>query len=451
MSRILIYTVFIFLLLPGKLQSQFSGGIGKGDANSSIPSASISNFWYGTISTAWNVAGNWGNNVVPAAGDDIVFALNAANHLVLNNDKTVGNINFNGSAKKIMLGGYNVTINGDVLGANANSYIQTNATGAVLHTIANQANVTFHVGNSAYNPVKITNKTAADDGFSVRVIDEVYFKGTTGSIATTPRVKRTWLIDKTIPNSYDEDGVNFSFFWNANEVTSGLNSPRLYHYDGTQWEKQTAGATANYTNNLDYIGYKGTFSPFAIGDDVVLLPVVWLDFHCEKLNDGSAYIKWRTSMEYNTRTFTVERSADGQTYQSIGKLNAAGHSQTIRNYVFADSLPLNSGGYYRVRLEDMEGNFSYSDMCNIKTTKDGTHAPLKVFPNPTDGVLHIVALEPERNFVWGVFSASGQCVARGNSKEGQAKAPLHHLSEGVYQLRVVGSGFSESQRILIQH
>ena len=451
MSRILGYALIVFLFHPWKLQSQFSGGIGKGDANASIPSTTISNFWYGTISTAWNVAGNWGNNVVPAAGEDIVFAANAANHLVLNSNKTVGAINFNNSAKKMVLGIYNVTVNGDVEGVNANSYIQTNSTGTVFRSIAQTANFVFPVGNSAYNPIIITNKTTADDGFSVRVMDEVYFNGTTGGVATTPRVKRTWLIDKTVPNSNDGDGVDFSFTWNTGEATAGLNTPRLYHFDGTQWQKQAAGNTVNSTNNLLYNGYKGTFSPFSIGDDVVLLPVTWLDFRCEASENNSTRLQWRTAMEQNTRAFIVERSADGQAYQGIGEVPAAGHSQTLRSYVYTDPQPLYSGSYYRVRMEDIDGNFSYSDVCNSKAKTAVNPVPLKVFPNPTDGGLYIIALEPERNFVWEVFSTTGQRVASGCSKEGKANARLDHLSEGVYQLRVVGSGLSENHRILVKH
>ena len=437
-----------------------AGGSGRQDAMADgvdgVSTLSGQVFWIGgggSSPTAWNDALNWfPNTAVPGATARLAMDPNNNGHNpILDQNRTVNSINFNGANKKVILGSNTLTLTSTVAGANANNYFLSTSTGMLRRNIPNGSSFTFPVGNTAYNPVIITNNTTAADVFSVRVMDEVYWKGTSGGITTTPRVKRTWIINKNIPNSFDGNGVNFSFAWNTGEATAGLNTPRLYHFDGSQWQKQAAGNTVNSTNNLLYNGYKGTFSPFSIGDDVVLLPVTWLDFRCEASENNSTRLQWRTAMEQNTRAFIVERSADGQSYQSIGEVPAVGHSQTLRSYTFTDPPPLYSGSYYRVRMEDMDGNFSYSDVCNSKSSTVAVQTPLKVFPNPTDGGLYIIALEPERNFVWEVFSATGQRVAMGNSKEGQANARLHYLSEGIYQLRVVGSGLSENHRILIRH
>ena len=446
--RTIYYILFIIINLPFELHSQFAGGVGRGDVVSERPAGSFSNLWYGTLSTAWNVAGNWGDNTVPSTGEDIVFATNATNHLVLDNHKTIGSIYFNGSNKKMVLGNFNATVNGTIVGTNANSYLQTTGTGTLIKEIAGASEFAFPVGNSAYNPVSITNNTGAADVFSTRVMDEVYYRGTSGSVSSEPRVKRTWVISKTNPNA--SAGVNFVFNWNTGEETTGITTHKLYHYDGSVWQKQTGTSSVTGTA-LTYSGYLGTFSPFAIGDDIVLLPITWLDFRCESSEGKYTQLHWHTSMEQNTRVFIVERSADGKTYQSIGEVTAAGHSQTVSSYSFTDLQPLPSGGYYRIRMDDTKGNISYSDVCNGKSSTVAGQAPLKVFPNPTDGELYIIALEPERNFVWEEFSATGQRVASGNSKEGKANVSMQHLIEGIYQLRVVGSGLSENHRIMIKH
>ena len=432
----------------------FAGGSGDGHANHSCLNiaAGGQKLWRGGNSTDWATAANWYPSGVPTSTDAISIENNAyTNNPVLDGNRTIASVDFGGASKKIEVGAFTLTVSAEMFNADANNFVKTASTGVLKRSIANAASFTFPVGNTAYNPVIITNNTTAADVFSVRVMDEVYWKGTSGGITTTPRVKRTWIINKNIPNSFDGNGVDFSFAWNTGEATAGLNTPRLYHFDGSQWQKQAAGNTVNSTNNLLYNGYKGTFSPFSIGDDVVLLPVTWLDFRCEAAKDNTTRLHWRTAMEQNTRAFIVERSADGQAYQSIGEVPATGHSQTLRSYAFADPQPMASGGYYRVRMEDREGNFSYSDVCNSKAGAVNNPAPLKVFPNPTDGGLYMIALEPERNFVWEVFSATGQRVAMGNSKEGQANARLHYLSEGVYQLRVLGSGLSENHRIVVKH
>ena len=429
--------------------SLYRGGSGKGDASGISPTETMSNFWTGTLSsTDWNTASNWTRNSVPSTGDDIVFSSTASNHLLPDNSKTIGSIHFNSSGKKVILGNFDVTVNGTVSGAGSASYFQTNSSGTLKSNIANTSTFVFPVGNSAYNPVSITNNNGAPDDFSLRVRDLVQYNVTWGWVVMEPHVQRTWFITKTNPNA--GSGVDFVFNWNNGEETPGITSHKLYHHDGTFWQKQT-GSTSVSGNSLTYNGYTGTFSPFAIGDDIILLPVTWLDFRCESTKEGPTQLSWRTAMESNTRAFAVERSAEGDTYQSIGEVPAAGNSQTMRSYSFTDPKPLPTIAYYRVRLEDMDGNISYSDICSSKAGAVNNSAPLKVFPNPTNGGLYIIALEPERNFMWELFSATGQRVAAGNSKDGQAKAELHHLSEGIYQLKVVGSRLSESHRILIKH
>lgn len=433
-----------------------TGGNGRQDAMAEFTSTGTVSgqvFWVGGLGTSptdWNDPLNWfPNTLVPDQNARLALEPNNNGHNpILDQNRTVNSLNFNGANKKVILGSNTLTLTSTVAGANANNYFQSTSTGMLKRTIDNATSFTFPVGNSAYNPVSITNTTGSSDVFSVRVLDEVYYKGLSGGVTTSPRIKRTWDISKTNPNA--GSGVNFVFNWNTAEATTNLTTLKLYHYNGTTWDKQS-GTTNVSGNSLTYTGYTGSFSPFAIGDDVILLPVTWLDFRCEATEDKSVRLQWRTAMEYNTRAFIVERSVEGQTYQRIGEVAAAGYSQTVRSYSFADPQPLPSGGYYRVRMEDREGNFSYSDVCNSKAKTAVNPVPLKIFPNPTDGGLYIIALEPERNFVWEVFSTTGQRVASGCSKEGKANARLDHLSEGVYQLRVVGSGLSENHRILVKH
>jgi len=429
----------------------YGGGSGDGHANHSYLNiaAGGQKLWRGGNSTDWATAANWYPSGVPTSTDAISIENNAfSNNPVLDGNRTIASVDFGGASKKIEVGAFTLTVSEEMFNADANNFVKTASTGALKRTIANTTSFSFPVGNSAYNPVTITNNTGVSDAFSVRVLDEVYANGLSGNTATQPRIKRTWDISKTNPNT--GSGVNFVFNWNTSEATTNITTLKLFQYDGTNWQKQT-GTTSVSGNTLTYTGYTCSFTQFALGDDIIILPVTWLDFRCEATNDKSALIKWSTAMEQNTRIFKIERSIEGQTYQTIGEVPAAGQSQTPRSYSFKDPQPLPSGGYYRVRMEDREGNFSYSDVCNSKTNSTGNPAPLKVFPNPTDGGLYMIALEPERNFVWEVFSATGQRVALGNSKDGQAKAKLNHLSEGLYQLRVIGSGLSENHRILIRH
>jgi hypothetical protein len=116
-----------------------------------------------------------------------------------------------------VLGSNNVTLGSGIssISASASGYFQTNGIGKVNRTIANASSFQFPVGNSAFNPVSISNNNSTSDVFGVRVLDEVYKDGTTGSALTTkPRIKRTWDITKATANN---GGVNFTFNWNRSE------------------------------------------------------------------------------------------------------------------------------------------------------------------------------------------------------------------------------------------
>jgi hypothetical protein len=349
----------------------------------------------------------------------------------------------------LSLDNFNLSLAGSVTGASSANYLRTNGTGAVSKNIGTGVQFNFPVGNSAYNPVSITNNTGSSDGFSVRVLDEVYYGGTTGAVIKEPRVKRTWLIDKTNPTASTGNGVDFVFNWNSGEQTPGLNSPKLYHFDGTAWNQQTGIYTIGM-RSLQFSQYKGSFSPFALGDDVVLLPVTMLNFHCKSKNDNKVHIQWSTSMEQNSQRFMVERSANGQQFHTIGEIQAAVQSQSVRFYTFIDSNPLLSEAYYRIKMENTDGNFSYSETCSQKHNARYPSGSIKVFPNPAGQYLQMLAHEPGDSFYWEFLSANGNRLYYGQSKLGKADVNLKDLSEGVYMIKIVGSGLSENHRIVIR-
>jgi hypothetical protein len=404
--------------------------------------------------SSWTTTGN----TLEYNGSAAQTVLSAVPYLNLSisgtNTKTLdGNTSIAGDlvlSNKLVLGNFNLTISGNTSGGSSSNYVVAGGAGSLIKNIGTSASFAFPVGNSAYNPVSITNKTTSSDQFSVRILDEVYYLGTTGNVITEPRVKRTWLIDKTTPSASSGSGVDFTFNWNSGEMVS-ITVPALYHFNGTTWQKQTTGVTSFNTSSLTYTGYKGSFSPFSIGDNIILLPVTWLNFRCESEANGATQLQWQTATEQNSNTFFVERSSDGNSYSTIGELAAAGISQTFRSYSFTDRLAPLSGAYYRIRMLDMKGDSSYSDVCKSYAGMVNNPAPLKVFPNPTDGVINMFAPDHHDNFVWEIFSATGQRVAVGHSKDGKANARLHKFSEGIYSLRVVGYGLTQNHKILVQH
>ena len=100
--------------------------------------------------------------------------------------------------------------------------------------------------------------------------------------------------------------------------------------------------------------------------------------------DGPAAVRlaWATASEKNSARFEVERSADGETFVSIGAVAAAGSSSGPRRYELLDArLPAGAALlYYRLRQVDRDGTFSYSPVRAVALK--GAGAGLALFPNP---------------------------------------------------------------------
>jgi len=102
----------------------------------------------------------------------------------------------------------------------------------------------------------------------------------------------------------------------------------------------------------------------------------------------SVDLRWSTGSEVNSDHFRIERSFDGISYQSIGKVVASGNSQTMVEYNFADNQPANGINYYRVVEVDVDGNEVVSEVANAKATCI-TYGITSVWPIPSNGDINI--------------------------------------------------------------
>lgn len=400
--------------------------------------------WEGTLSTAFATTSNWSLNAIPGNGSKVKFSPTAANHLVLDQNRSIGNIDFNGSGKNIILGNFDLTVS-SISGADASNFIQTNGSGVLKTTIPNNASFVFPVGNAAYNPVTLTNKNSASDMFSVKVRDEVLGRGVSGTQVTTPHVNVTWDISKGNTNS---GGVDFVFQWNDNQERNSINSFRLNHYDGSTWEfanGSSQSVSGTTTKTMAHTNYAGSFSPFAIGETNTLLPVTLLEFTA-RAQGKVAVLEWTTANEVNSAYFVVERSQDAQNWEALGSVAAAGISYEKRTYAFTDKQPFEVN-YYRLRQVDWDGS---ADISSVRTVLfqgfSADNAPrLVVYPNPASSDIHIRLNAVNASFI--LYDAVGKEIDRGEFSQSFL---LNKPAAGVYLLKVRAGEFVAYEKLIVE-
>lgn len=105
------------------------------------------------------------------------------------------------------------------------------------------------------------------------------------------------------------------------------------------------------------------------------LPVNFLDFNgtINDKNDVSLY--WKTTNEVNNAFYQIERSVDGISFSSVGKVNSYRTASTaINQYNFTDNSSNSVRSavklYYRLKQVDNDGRFAYSSIVVLKLKKD---------------------------------------------------------------------------------
>jgi GEVED domain/Secretion system C-terminal sorting domain len=136
----------------------------------------------------------------------------------------------------------------------------------------------------------------------------------------------------------------------------------------------TAANPTGYFNSGEVEDYRVLVDLFPLSANLVA-------FDAKAVSNSTARLTWTTTFEETLSGFTIERSADGTNWNSIGFLNAKGDKRSgINEYVFNDMQALKGKSYYRLKLLDANGVFHYSEVKSIQM-KDMLTL-ISVMPNP---------------------------------------------------------------------
>ena len=125
-----------------------------------------------------------------------------------------------------------------------------------------------------------------------------------------------------------------------------------------------------------------------------LLPVELISFNAVILN-GVVELKWATATETNNSFFTIEKSFDLYTYEVIGKIEGAGNSNFVNQYVFEDKLADTGHIYYRLTQTDYDGTTVICGIIGVETDlSNSKNTMIDIYPNP---VIDYVEIEIERS------------------------------------------------------
>jgi pectin methylesterase-like acyl-CoA thioesterase len=334
----------------------------------------------------------------------------------------------------LLLGSNNI-VTSSVLSSTSSKYVVTNGTGALkIRNIAAGSNV-FPVGPSitAYNPATINNAGTADN-FSVSV------KNTFDNALPNPAaaVTKQWTINEDVIGG---SNVTLSLAWITADQGATFNpasATSIIRYNGAAWAPTPATVTGAGTLASPYVATAAgftAFSPFGVANDAAL-PLNLLSFNAT-YNGKEVVAKWSTANEVNTKEFFVEKSLDGATYASIGRLNALNNAST-NNYSFNDASPAKGINYYRLRMVDKDGSIKYSMVVPVNISRKEA---ITILSNPVKNNLQIMHDAVAVGAVVRIVSPDGKVVFSQQLRAASTQTSINvsSLHSGMYFL-VLQSG-----------
>ena len=172
------------------------------------------------------------------------------------------------------------------------------------------------------------------------------------------------------------------------------------------------------------------------------LPVEFALFDAEKVDETRVRLQWQTFTERNNARFEVQRSADGQSFTTIGTVTPATPDNDGAQYEWDDLAPMNGNNWYRLKQVDLNGATTLTETKLIVTSHDQVYIE-SLFPNPIKAAqtltLRIGTPEAQKAKIK-VLDAFGKTVARHRSQleAGMNAVELEtkELAAGIYFVQV---------------
>jgi hypothetical protein len=128
------------------------------------------------------------------------------------------------------------------------------------------------------------------------------------------------------------------------------------------------------------MSYSGSFMSGGF-DILCIYPVEMLSFTAELKEDNTVELKWSTAAEKNNAYFDIQRSPDGEDWETLASIPGATSTSVKKNYTALDEYPLNHLSCYRLQQTDLDGRTKISLVVKIDL-ENRLNYTVKVYPNP---------------------------------------------------------------------
>lgn len=163
------------------------------------------------------------------------------------------------------------------------------------------------------------------------------------------------------------------------------------------------------------------------------LPVSLTSFDAKRVRNA-VEVSWTTDLEENVDYYEIQSAVMGQEFSSVGTVDAGG------TYSFVHSTPRKGTIQYRLKMVDMDGSFSYSEVRTLRG--QGSVSDFKVFPNPSNGEAKVAITDITQDMDVQVMDNYGR-VVKSLSMRNTSEVNITGLQKGMYLVRIINKATGE--------
>ena len=182
------------------------------------------------------------------------------------------------------------------------------------------------------------------------------------------------------------------------------------------------------------------------------IPVKLLSFEGNANINCTAQLKWKTSNEQNLLSYEIEYSSDGRNFATGGKV-AANNSSTESLYQFNYSLGSGNDHYFRLKITEANGSYTYSQVITITKKCMGSFS-LAVLPNPVTDKLVLKIIQPAAGKTTvSILNATGSVLYKEekllNAGENNIELKMiDRFAAGTYLVRIIHSNETLNKKFI---
>ena len=203
----------------------------------------------------------------------------------------------------------------------------------------------------------------------------------------------------------------------------------------------------NYANTIQTITVNPAGGSTATTNcAIVPLGVELLGFHGEINANEQVDLRWSTSSEVNNESFAIQRSKEGEFWETIGAKKGNGTTQQVSTYSFTDTKPHLGTSYYRLVQKDTDGKTSFSNVVSIG---DNDSWNFTMYPVPARDEVSLVGVEGKIESIYAMTNLGTKQAMKWINTNGSYTVDCKSLAKGSYLLQVSTTSGVQTRKLII--